>query len=102
MLALYLPQNKSPEEVARFRASLKEHDAKFAEIEKRGYVTAIPEIFLRDIFAPKTRKPTAEEDALLAQHYDDLMTVFDEIRLSGRLRGWYLRRKYRLVNHFIF
>lgn len=74
-MALYLPQNKSPEEVARFLASLKEHDAKFAEIEKRGYVTAMPEIFRRDIFAPKTRQPTAEEDALLAQRIAKALNI---------------------------
>ena len=83
------------------RISMKEHDAKFAEIEKRGYVTAIPEIFLRDIFAPKTRQPTAEEDALLAQHNDELRTVLDEIRISGRFRAWHLRRKYGLVTHWV-
>lgn len=83
------------------RISMKEHDAKFAEIEKRGYVTAIPEIFLRDIFAPKTRQPTAEEDALLAQHNDELRTVLDEIRISGRFRAWRLRRKYGLVTHWV-
>ena len=83
------------------RISMKEHDAKFAEIEKRGYVTAMPEIFLRDIFAPKTRQPTAEEDALLAQHNDELRTVLDEIRSSGRFRAWRLRRKYGLVTHWV-
>ena len=83
------------------RISMKEHDAKFAEIEKRGYVTAMPEIFLRDIFAPKTRQPTAEEDALLAQHNDELRTVLDEIRISGRFRAWRLRRKYGLVTHWV-
>ena len=83
------------------RISMKEHDAKFAEIEKRGYVTAMPEIFLRDIFAPKTRKPTAEEDALLAQHNEELRTVLDEIRISGRFRAWRLRRKYGLVTHWV-
>lgn len=83
------------------RISMKEHDAKFTEIEKRGYVTAIPEIFLRDIFAPKTRQATAEEDALLAQHNDELRTVLDEIRISGRFRAWRLRRKYGLVTHWV-
>lgn len=83
------------------RISMKEHDAKFAEIEKRGYVTAMPEIFLRDIFAPKTRQPTAEEDALLAQHNDELRTVLDEICISGRFRAWRLRRKYGLVTHWV-
>lgn len=83
------------------RISMKEHDAKFTEIEKRGHVTAIPEIFLRDIFAPKTRQPTAEEDALLAQHNDELRTVLDEIRISGRFRAWRLRRKYGLATHWV-
>lgn len=85
----------------RFRASLKVHNAKFSKIEKRGCITAMPEIFFTDIFTPNRRKLTPDEDALLARHNDELLTVLDEIRISGSFRAWRLRRKYGLVTHWV-
>lgn len=84
-----------------FRASLKEHNVKFSKIEKRGCITAMPEIFFTDIFTPNRRKLTPDEDALLARHNDELLTVLDEIRISGSFRAWRLRRKYGLVTHWV-
>lgn len=100
-MTLYSPQNKSPQEMERFRASLKEHNAKYAEIEKRGCITAMPEIFFTAIFTPNRRKLTPDENALLAKHNDELLTVLDEIRISDRFRAWRLRRKYGLVTHWV-
>ena len=100
-MPVYFPYNRSPDELARFRASLAEHNEKMERIRKRGYITPLPSAF-RSGFPPSAQQPTEDDYRALSVHYDDMMTVFDEIRLSGRLRGWYLRRKYGLVNHFIF